>query len=376
MSASERSMRILGVALPDVSDWREPLPAGKWSQFFGALAARLSLIDVIQPRPTTLERRLNLARNVRPGRAQWLARAGFNPRHLAAVNASLEQQLVAHAGAYDLIVQLQTLCMPRSPTVTQPYVIYTDNTMALTQRVYPNFAPLPRQMLRDWLEFEADVCRRAEAVFTFSEFARESVIGDYGVSPERVYAVGAGANQLVESVEGKSYGRPRALFVGRPFEPKGGRILLEAWRLVRGQLPEAELVIAGPRRDPVPRGEPGVRFLGRIGRAELGRQYSQASVFVLPSMFDAWGHVFIEAMGHGLPCIGTDCCAMPEIIEDAVTGLLVPRGEPEPLADALLSLLADPARAARMGRAGHARALDRFRWSQVAERVTERLTVV
>lgn len=369
-------MRILGVALPDVSDWREPLPAGKWSQFFGALAQRLSLIDVVQPHPATLERRLNLARNVRPRRAQWLARAGFNPRHLAAVNSSLEQQLAARAGAYDLIVQLQTLCMPRSSEVTEPYVIYTDNTMALTQRVRPAFAPLPTQMRRDWLAFEADVCRRAEAVFTFSEFARESVIGDYGVSPDRVLAVGAGANQLVDSVDGKSYARPRALFVGRPFEPKGGRILLQAWRLLRQQLPGAELVIAGPRRDPVGRREPGVIFLGRLTRAELARQYGQASVFVLPSLFDAWGHVFIEAMGHGLPCIGTDCCAMPEIIQAGVTGLLVPRGEPEPLADALISLLGDPVRAARMGSAGHVRALERFRWSQVAQRVTERLLIL
>ncbi len=52
-------------------------------------------------------------------------------------------------------------------------------------------------------------------------------------------------------------------------------------------------------------------------------------MFVLPSKFDAWGHVFVEAMGNGLPCIGTNCCAMPEIIEEGVTGRLVPRADPE-----------------------------------------------
>ena len=114
-------------------------------------------------------------------------------------------------------------------------------------------------------------------------------------------------------------------------------------------------------------------WLGRLSRAELAKQYAAATVFVLPSMFDAWGHVFVEAMGNGLPCIGTDCCAMPEIIEPDVSGLLVARGEHEPLAAALIDLLTDPDRAARMGRKGHARALERFTWSGVAARVADHL---
>jgi glycosyltransferase involved in cell wall biosynthesis len=199
------------------------------------------------------------------------------------------------------------------------------------------------------------------------------VIDDYGCDVARVVAVGAGANQLVQSVDEKDYSRPRALFVGRPFGLKGGPTLLRAWSLVRRQMPAAELTIAGPRTRAPGRLPPGVRWLGRVDRRTLQRLYAEASVFVLPSMFDAWGHVLIEAMGHGLPCIGTDCCAMPEIIDDGVTGLLVPRAEPVPLADAILALLSDPARSARMGRTAHARILDRLTWDHVADRVVSRL---
>jgi glycosyltransferase involved in cell wall biosynthesis len=376
MAAVDRSSRVVGVAITDVSDWREPLSAGKWSQFFGALSRRVPVVDVLRPQLSARQNFVNTARSFRPHRARWLARTGFNSRQLAHVNAVLEHELLGLAGTYDVIVQLQTLCSPRSEAVTVPYHIYTDNTMALTQRVYRPFAPLPDRMLREWLTFEADVCRRAETVFTFSEFARRSVIDDYGCASDRVIAVGAGANQLVDSLHDKDYTRPRALFVGRPFRPKGGIVLLEAWRLVRQSIEDAELVIVGPTRDPAPGFGSGVKWLGRLGRGELARQYSSASVFVLPTMFDAWGHVFIEAMGHGLPCIGTECCAMPEIVERGVSGLLVPRGEPEPLARALVELLSDPDKAARMGRAGHTRVIEQLTWSRVVERVIGHLTAV
>ncbi len=373
MTMAAKGTRFIGVSIPDVTDWSEPVVTGKWSQFFGALAKEMSLVDIVRPQLSPREQYLHLARSMRLGRSKWRARAGFSIRHAAMRNAVLERELVKRSGSYDLIVQLQTLCSPRSRSVSAPYVIYTDNTMALTQRVYPAFAPLSSRMVRDWLAFEAQVCQQAEAVFTFSEFARRSVIEDYSCSPDRVFAVGAGANQVNSSCSEKDYSRPRVLFVGRPFKPKGGEILLEAWRRVSAQIPEAELIIVGPKRNPVPDSRRAVTWLGRLDRAELAVQYRAASVFVLPSMFDGWGHVFVEAMGHGLPCIGTDCCAMPEIIEHEVSGLLVPRGEPEPLADAVIKLLTDTATAARMGQAGHARVLETLTWTHVARRVVSSL---
>jgi glycosyltransferase involved in cell wall biosynthesis len=260
--------------------------------------------------------------------------------------------------------------------VGAPYVIYTDNTFALTRRVYPVYAALPEPDSQRWQQFEAEVCLGAQAVFTFSEFARRSVIEDYRCPPDRVLAVGAGANQLVPSLEGKDYAARRALFVGSPFVHKGGDVLLRAWPLVRERVPDAELQIVGPRRDPAPGFGHGVTWAGRIDRAALARLYSAASVFVLPSLFDAWGHVFVEAMGHGLPCIGTDCCAMPELIADGTSGRLVAREAVEPLADALCELLTDPELAARMGRAGYERVQRELRWEHVIDRVMGRLAEV
>jgi glycosyltransferase involved in cell wall biosynthesis len=223
------------------------------------------------------------------------------------------------------------------------------------------------------MEYEAAICRSATAVFTYSEFARASIIEDYGCPPDRVAAVGAGANQLVADVHDKEYTQPRAMFVGMDFTCKGGHVLLDAWPAVRDRVPEAELVIAGPRGRPPRRLPEGIRWVGWVDRAALAELYQSASVFVMPSLFEAWGHSFIEAMGYGLPCIGTSCCAMPEIIDDGVTGRLVPRFEPEPLAHALTELLTDSAKAAAMGRAAHARVMREYRWHNVVDRVMAHL---
>jgi glycosyltransferase involved in cell wall biosynthesis len=89
----------------------------------------------------------------------------------------------------------------------------------------------------------------------------------------------------------------------------------------------------------------------------------------MPSRYEPWGFVFHEAMGHARPCIGARACAMPEIIDDGRTGLLVEPGDVTGLAGALATLLADPDRAAAMGRAAHDEVHERHRWTDVADRI-------
>lgn len=372
MSSSGR-LSVLGVSLPDVSDWREPLPQGQWSQFYSHLARRVELIDVIRPQLSQAERYLDFARTFHPRKSRWKARAGFNLSLAMTLTEAVQRDLSRYEGSYDLIMQLQTLCAPGFDRAGIPYAIYTDNTMALTQRIYPAWSPLSAKEGASWMGFEADVCQSAAAVFTYSEFARRSVIDDYGCSPESVVAVGAGANQLLDSLGEKDYSTPRALFVGVGFTVKGGHVLLEAWPLVRERVPNAELIIAGPAREPRTGLPAGVSWMGWVDRARLASLYRSASVFVLPSLFEAWGHVLLEAMGHGLPCIGTSCCAMPEIIDEGVTGRLVARYEPEPLAEALIELLTDPDKASAMGHAAHARVLREHRWTDVLDRLMAHL---
>jgi glycosyltransferase involved in cell wall biosynthesis len=104
-------------------------------------------------------------------------------------------------------------------------------------------------------------------------------------------------------------------------------------------------------------------------REELRALYRQARVFALPARFEPYGLVLLEAMSQGVPCVGTRVGAIPEIVSDGETGLLVPAGDAQALADALLEYLADPERAQAAGEAALADVQGRLSWEHVAQRL-------
>jgi glycosyltransferase involved in cell wall biosynthesis len=199
-------------------------------------------------------------------------------------------------------------------------------------------------------------------------------VDDYRCDPSKVVAVGGGANQsLTDPPVDKSYAAPRGLFGGDDFERKGGQFLLEAWENVVQRVPGAELVVAGPPRDHRKPHATGIVWEGTVDRQRLAQLYREASLFILPSLFEPWGLVFQEAMANALPCIGSSCCAIPEIIEEGQTGRLVPPGDAGALAEAIAGLLAAPDELQRMGHAAYASAMNRDRWSAVAGRAIAQL---
>ena len=103
------------------------------------------------------------------------------------------------------------------------------------------------------------------------------------------------------------------------------------------------------------------------GTAELAALFRSASFFVLPSHYEPFGIVFLEAMAAGLPCIGATTCAMPEIIGD--TGALVPPRDPPALAGAMRAFFRDDAACAELGRRARRRHRHRYGWDQVAKRM-------
>ena len=100
---------------------------------------------------------------------------------------------------------------------------------------------------------------------------------------------------------------------------------------------------------------------------ELVAEYSTARVAVVPSFFEGFGFPASEAMACGLPVIASAAGALPEVVgSDGSTGRLVPPRDPRALADAILDVLADPARTEQMGRAARARVQRVFQWKDAA----------
>jgi glycosyltransferase involved in cell wall biosynthesis len=113
-----------------------------------------------------------------------------------------------------------------------------------------------------------------------------------------------------------------------------------------------------------------VHFLGTVSLHELLQQYAQADLLVLPSVWhESYGLPVAEAMASAVPVIAARCGGVPELVEDGVTGLLVPRMDVDTLAATMRELLSDPQRLHEMGNAGRLRAERLLSWKRSAERL-------
>lgn len=110
---------------------------------------------------------------------------------------------------------------------------------------------------------------------------------------------------------------------------------------------------------------PAAHFAGI--RRDVARIYAASDAFVMTSLWEGLGLVFLEAMACELPVLATRVSAVPEVVLDGETGLLVEPGQPEPVAAAMLELASDPGRALSLGRAGRARVLARFGLERMIE---------
>jgi glycosyltransferase involved in cell wall biosynthesis len=153
--------------------------------------------------------------------------------------------------------------------------------------------------------------------------------------------------------------KPVFLFVGRLSAEKGINTLVDAFKLLKNSVPEAELrlVGTGPLSDQLKQqvAEAGladsVKFLGSLQDAPLSREYFTASCMVLPSTREPWGLVTNEALAHGCPVVVSESCGcVPELVVDGMSGYAFPAGDVAALHRTMLKSLeafADTAGVAR-----------------------------
>lgn len=265
--------------------------------------------------------------------------------------------------------------------------------------------------LSSWAEKTA--YEAAAAVIAVSGGMRADILRSYpAVDPAKVHVVHNGIDldswrrptseaelardeQTVREL-GIDPSRPSVVFVGRITRQKGLPYLLRAAELLP---PDVQLVLcAGAPDTPEIVAEvsglverlrerrTGVVWIERmLPRAELVAVLSHGTVFACPSVYEPLGIVNLEAMAVDLPVVGTATGGIPEVVDDGVTGRLVPidqvqdgTGTPtdpdrfvRDLAAALTEVVSDPVRAAQWGRAARQRVEDHFSWSAIGERTVE-----
>ncbi|HXO22755.1 MAG TPA: glycosyltransferase family 4 protein, partial [Thermoanaerobaculia bacterium] len=200
---------------------------------------------------------------------------------------------------------------------------------------------------------------RADLVFAPSAATAEEIRRDYRVGRvgraarvERVAVLPNATGGLAAVAEGEGGGRRDGclLFVGRLRIRKGVEVLLAALHRLAPEHPDLRLLVAGDgehrralERKTAELGlQSAVTFLGRTSGARVQELLAEARALVVPSIYEGMPLVVLEAMAAGVPVVASAVSGIPEVVEDGITGWLVPPEDPAALAAALATVLAAP----------------------------------
>jgi len=208
----------------------------------------------------------------------------------------------------------------------------------------------PAEKFKFWLNRRA--LHHATRLVTWSEWARQSLINDYGVEAQKVEVIPPGTDMsfwqpdLEAKKSNHSHAKLRLLFVGGDFERKGGQLLYETFRRDLSDLFELHLVTQGQ----VAPGD-GVYVYKDIrpNSAELQALFRQADVFVLPTYGDCLSLAIVEAMAANLPIVSTNVGATSEAVENGENGFLTTPGNATELTQVLRQLATNPELRQQMG---------------------------
>lgn len=195
----------------------------------------------------------------------------------------------------------------------------------------------------------------------WSQWAKDSAVGDYGIDPGRVVVNPPGVDlerwAPPQNGDEPAAGPHRILFVGGDFRRKGGDVLVEWFRRARPRDTELHVVT----REPVAAADGVIVHADMTPNSDaLIELYRRADLFVLPTRAECFGIATVEAMAVGLPVVVGDVGASSEIVGHGDNGYLVRPGDIEQLGAAVEALLADEALRRRMARRSRAIAETRF----------------
>jgi len=234
--------------------------------------------------------------------------------------------------------------------------------------------PLGKLFLKKWF-------RKLDGKIAVSKPAMEYISkyfpGYYNIIPNGVDVNHFSPN--VSPIDDFGDGKLNILFVGRLEKRKGADYLLDAYKRVKGEIPNSRLIIVGPgtrlrkkyERQVTQNGLDDVVFAGYVSYDELPRYYKTADIVCSPATGrESFGIVLLEAMAVGKPVVASNIEGYASVVTHGVDGLLVPPKDGEMLAQALISLVTDKSLRQQMGAKGRLKASD-YSWEHVAQKILD-----
>jgi len=260
---------------------------------------------------------------------------------------------------------------PVVANIHHPIAIDRENALKQSKNIGQRIS---RMIWYPWV-MQQRVAERMDYIITGSEASAQSIVESVGIPRAHIRAIHDGVETEVFRPLADIQPEPnRILFVGNSEDRnKGVRYLLKALQRLRSEVPFHLRVVHHPGSRGAPKmvqemGLHGrVTFLEQLSTDELVREYNGAQLLVSPSLYEGFGLPAAEAQACGTAVIATSAGALPEIVEDGATGIVVAPGDPADLAHAIATLLQQPERCEEMGAQGARRIRERFSWRKTAE---------
>ncbi|MBU2490014.1 MAG: glycosyltransferase family 4 protein [Proteobacteria bacterium] len=266
--------------------------------------------------------------------------------------------------------------LPTVATIHHPITVDRDVAVASVR------SWIKKAKIRRWYGFvgmQLRTSRHLLRTITVSEASRRDICQVFPIRPDTVRVVPNGVNtDLFRPSPGVARNLNHVLVTNSADTPlKGLYHLLKAVDQARRTRPDLKLVVIGtPKKDggilklvaELSLGDV-VEFTGRLSDEAFAQRFASCGMAVVPSLYEGFGLPAAEAMACGVPVISTTGGALPEVVGDA--GVLVPPGDPDALAAAILDLAGNPEKAGALGRAGYERVLRLFTWERAARLTTD-----
>lgn len=241
------------------------------------------------------------------------------------------------------------------PCVLYQPIACAEKAAALLEEEKARFPTLASTLRYNWfpddeMERKKEERLLADAIICASNFTRDSLL-EIGVPSDKIFVEPYGVNQDTFAPSAEKFSRFSVIWASSYTQTKGIGYLLEA--LARQPVPGLEMLVAGhPHgKDAIALYEDRVRVrrLGHLTRDELAKMMARCHAHVFPTLLEGFGRNIIEAMASGLPVITTANCAGPDLIENGVTGFIVPIRDVDAICEKLAWIHDYPEAAIEMG---------------------------
>ncbi len=318
--------------------------------------------------------------------------------HLPEFTSRVETFMAAHQLHYDLLhthYWLSGWVGLRLRQTLQVPMVHMSHTLA-----HPKNSAVQQAWEREpltRLEVEREVLQQSDGLIAESQASKDHMMQDYGVTPESIRVIPCGVDPSVFHPQDRAQARqllgvspdvPLLLFVGRLQPLKGIDTLIRSAQWVHQVHPDVQVLIVGGGREPGDAHETQERQRLQDLTAELGlthqiqfitaqpqealtQYYAAADVFVMPSHYESFGMVVLEAMACGIPVVASKVGGLASTVLHGETGFLAPVGDDRAFAHAIQNVLATPSMRQSMSQAAYHRA-QAFTWPRIVER-TQRL---